>query len=184
MSLITNHEQQALRRKMGQYVQDNPNLDAIIKAMVEQVQDEEDVLDDLLTKRGLAVAVGEQLDRLGGVLDTPRNGLADGLYRALLLIKIAENNSEGRIEELIDIFGTLMGATVTNLIEVFPAGFILQSIDGTPIVGLPEARISIERSKPAGVGINALIDAPASAFGFEGDPDALGFELGEWATAF
>lgn len=184
MALILDHEAQALARLIEQY-KGSTNIENVIKAIVPQTQDQEPVLDDLQLLRFLGAASGEQLDGLGRILDTPRAGLSDTDYRGLLTVKIAENFSEGTIEDLIGIFNALMDATKTQAIETFPAAFQLTAINGgVPILPLANVRISIERAKPAGVGIGALIQATADPFVFDGDPDGFGFDDGEFSQAF
>lgn len=183
MAIIPDHELQALARLIEQY-KGSTNIENIIKAIVPQTQDQEPVLDDLQKLRFLGTATGEQLDGIGRILDTPRAGLDDVNYRTILTVKISENFSEGTIDNVAGIFSALMVAAKVQVDEIFPAAFRLTAIDALPLLPLANVRISITRAKPAGVGIEALIEAPAIPFVFDGDPDGLGFDDGEFSQAF
>lgn len=85
------------------------------------VQELEDVLWDLFSRRWLWIATGEQLDGLGDLLDEPRPSDDDEVYRELLKLKVLINVSEGDPERIIDAALAASGASLVHLMEPPPA---------------------------------------------------------------
>lgn len=134
----------------------NNNLQNIIAGFVEQTQDDEDMLQDFFAERYLATAIGAQLDGLGLIIGVNRGILNDTDYRSQLYLKIAQNFSEGAIENLIWIFKELMVADSIILTEIFPAEFAMLAINPNPVVDLTFVYNAIVLAKAAGVGISFL----------------------------
>lgn len=82
---------------------DKPRLEAALCALLAGVQDLDDAAWSLLTERWLATAVGVQLDRIGLILDYPRQGWYDETYRVLLGAQILTLRSKGRWQDLARI---------------------------------------------------------------------------------
>lgn len=187
MDPITNHVDAAKERVITQF-KDDVYFNAILEALVNQIQDAEDVITDLITKRSLTTAVGVQLDLLGGILGQPRVvGDTDGEYRVYLLLKIARIMSEGTPEDLLNIFTQFVQADDVYLTEHFPAFFVLTAENPTLLGSSAELAEILLYAKAAGVGF-ALVGATDNPFTFDGDPDGAGFssladptEGGEWS---
>ena len=186
-------------RLLTQY-QTATNLKAIVSAFGSIEAAREAALSDAITKRMLATATDEQLDEYGALLNVPRGGLTDDQFRAALYLKIYENFSEGTVENLIQIFGTVLGQAyglslgemIVTLNEYQPATISMQvnfgGGDFAPPADLENAlinaRIAVEQCKIAGVGIGLLSYSThftgEPPFGFFEDlrGDALGFDDG------
>lgn len=131
---------------------DKTNLQKLISALAESVQDVENVIQQLRTGRNLDSAEGVQLDGIGEILDLPRlDDETDENYRERLKFQSFINGATGTPEEVIAIFKFLTNAEKVRYIEYYPAAFQMIT-DGTtfpsPASDLIEA---IQRASPAGV---------------------------------
>ena len=180
-----NHEAEAPKLFIVQF-QDSPNMVAFIKLMARQVQELEDAQFEILFEvSDITIAIGEQLDNLGRILNDQRNGRTDVDYRVGLLARINLNLSEGTGEDLIALVLGVVGPNSITLQEFFPAHFDLIIEDPVPAEAGNLANIFVQSAKAAGVrGITHWqIETGVDYFGFDGDPDALGFTAGDFATA-
>lgn len=171
---ILDHDAQAKARLITQY-QESENIKKIIGIYAKQIQQIEDQLFKLLQDRSLDGSIGYQLDRLGVILDEPRVGLSDDDYRLLLKAKVAQNVSEGTIEDVIGIFRMLLRPDKIIYNEIYPAGFQLTAIGSTlPLTSTQRIIEAINRSRSAGVKFHNLIVANGNLFSFLDDPDPDG----------
>lgn len=170
---ITTHESDALNRLITQY-SDSSNLQEIIKIYTAQIQELETVFFELLNERCLKDSVGQQLDNFGTILDQLRLGYNDETYRGLIYNKITQLNSEGTIEDLLSIFNILMSADTINLSEPSVAHINMYAINSSPLIPLSDIVVAINNTKPTGVSVD-LINVQTDYFGFQDDPQALGF---------
>jgi hypothetical protein len=99
---ITDHTVQALARRAGRDM-DKPNIALLISAFSDQIQETEDAWFQLFEERSIDNGIGQQLDDLGVIVGQPRNGEADVDYRRFLRTRIAVNNSDGLINDLIRV---------------------------------------------------------------------------------
>ena len=180
---ITTHDENALNRLITQY-KNSGNIKSIISAFTDQIQELEDTFFDLLNKRVISVAEGEQLDQLGTILDEPRRGFSDDIYRVKLLSKISRNISEGTPEDLIGIFKILMQAGLVAYSENYPAEINMMAVDSSQIGSDEEIKEAILGAKPAGVALIYLGKALTGYFGFLNDPNASGFGVGIFSSLF
>lgn len=79
------------------------NITKLVRALVEPAQGVENALQQLLTERLIDTAVGYQLDILGKIAGQTRDGLDDETYRRYIRARIAANNSDGNVEDLIKV---------------------------------------------------------------------------------
>lgn len=114
ITLITDHIEQAKDRLREQY-KNKPYIVGLITAWVGQIQELEQVLNDLGSKRAINTAEGIQLDLIGELLNRPRDGRSDADYRILLLAKIAKNVSQGTPEDVITVFKILSASSRVQL---------------------------------------------------------------------
>ena len=174
---ITNHYARSLDVLVSQF-KDKPNIQALIHAFCDQMQECEDVNWQLLTERWLDVAVGFQLDVLGDLVGMRRRidpTWSDDFYRRMIGIKFRVNASQGEGETMIYI---LLHSTDSDhvLWDEYPRATATASFDGSVenihiIAGL------MQDAKDGGVRL-VLIH-------YEGD-DAFTFDLGDglgWGDA-
>lgn len=173
---VTDHADEAEAQLPEQY-KGLPNLVALARLPGDQYQDLEDVFWDLLSNGSIALAHDGLLDQIGDIVGQPRMNLSDADYRTRIYIKIAENVSRGTVEDLIRIFKALMQADKVWYRPVYPAGFSLTAINGTPLGSLSDIYAALNTSRLAGVNLNFLALAPTDSFSFfeDPDPDGLGF---------
>jgi hypothetical protein len=122
ISKITDHSAESLKRLITQF-RNKPRIEGMITAFSDQIQSLEDTLYDLgVTGRSVFTAVGQQLDRIGEIVDQERPlNFSDEIYRIILLAKIGLNVSQGEIEAVIGVYGLITQASLVHLQEYYPA---------------------------------------------------------------
>lgn len=175
---INNHREQALKRLLEQY-KDKPNFIEMITIYTKQIQEIENMFFDLLEKRGIDEAEGAQLDGIGTILNQSRIGLSDDNYRGLLYSKIAEYNSEGTIEDILNIARLVIRADSYELQEYYPASFILTAVNPNPLI--PEIYINnaIRKARPVCIEFNVVYTPVSNVFRF--DTIGYGFDKGKFS---
>lgn len=98
----TDHVAEALDRLPQQH-RDDPNLRALLTALVRPCQTLETALQDMLVGRAVDTAVGAQLDIIGKLVRQSRNGQDDDEYRRFIRARIKTNRSRGVVSDLITI---------------------------------------------------------------------------------
>jgi hypothetical protein len=180
-TLVADHVDRALGNLTHEF-DDAENVKAIVRAFVDEVQVAEELVLSLITERYISSAIGAQLDQYGALVGEPRNGLSDAQYRLFIQARIATNMSEGEIEVLISVLKTITGADSVKVMQAYPASLRAQyTVQGALSASL-RTRIfnQLLSVTPAGVSL-VVVEAEAASFGFDDDPDALGFDLGAWA---
>lgn len=131
------------------------NLERLARAYAVELQALDTAATELLTLTTLDGAEGVQLDGLGQIISTERQGLDDEAYRSLLRSQIRVNTSGGAIEQLNEIIRLATNTTIVDgaftLVESFPADF---KVDFVPILDPDVGPIAAEamyRGKAAGV---------------------------------
>lgn len=148
---ITDHVAKAKARLLTQF-KNLMKLPAIVGVNAGLSQEDEDTLWDMLTLRDIYSAVGVQLDGIGSILGHARQGLDDDTYRIRLFLVIAQHNSQGRPEDLINLYKNLMRADYVFYQEEYPATVIMEAVNPNPIGGdLQGIKAAMNEAKPAGV---------------------------------
>ena len=181
---VPDHVAAALGRLLEQF-KNKPNIAALLSALAAPSQPIENALWQLLTQRALSTGIGAQLDAIGALVGQPRNGLVDADYARYIGARIAVNDSDGRVEDLITISrGVLNNAaavirvqpegTATVIVRIHAIAVTLAL--GTILSGLLDAGV-------AG-GVRLLLEAsasvPANTFTFDSGP---GWDTGHLAYA-
>ncbi len=161
------HAGLALTRPLTEY-QGLPRFEAYLTAIVNLIQPLEDLgwqllqeryLDDLSTTPAGTGAIGEQLDGLGEIVGEPRNDKEDEEYRTFLRVRILVNNSDGKMEQLIDILELIEFETI-KIKEKFPAHLNVYVTEA--VYPLETARFMGE-AKAAGVSLHFIFTGQAAA---------------------
>ena len=115
---------------LPEFLKDSTNLKNIILAIVPEIQELYDAVQDVYSTINIFEATGDQLDDIfGNILDLERYpGESDGDYRANLLAEASKKVRSGEISVMKGIFRNLIGATSVNLIEYQPAQFKMEAI--------------------------------------------------------
>lgn len=103
-----------------------PNIQAMIQASVNPLQDLEDTIFDLADKTRLDTAVGVQLDVYGLIVGASRNGLLDDEFRRYIRTRLIANRSNGQGNTILQIVQFITEGTGLELIPSYPASFHLQ----------------------------------------------------------
>ncbi len=161
------------------------NLKNVITGNLERVQ----LLENArvtLQNRTLENSVGTQLDNFGNDLNQPRNGMSDTDYRIRIKAKIAENNSEGTREEIIQVARLLL-QDADIAINAGQASYTLTFAHATQFTGVwADIVAALTNSTCSGVEVNVQ-ESTSTPFGFvttTGSPNInrLGFDQGELAS--
>ena len=159
---ITDYDVRCLEFLASQF--DNAdNLKGFIQAIIESVQDCEDVADDLLTDRlNLLSAEGIQLDNIGEIVGVSRNGLSDIPYRFQLYYAMMRNSALPTPDEIVQSIKYVTFSTYMRYWELIPAAFQLHFNGDIPLTGGTDtensARLAdlVDNLAPAGVNIELV----------------------------
>lgn len=122
---ITDHAALALGRLPNRFALASQFRD-LIELVGDRHQEIEDMLVNLLEKRSLSNAVGQQLDRAGQILNVGREiGESDSAYRSRLFSATAQLEKSGEVESIIEVFNFLYSPVSTVYDEIYPAAFVL-----------------------------------------------------------
>lgn len=180
----SNHVSEAIARLLEQY-KNQPHIQGLLTAFVQQIQDLEDSVYPLDHGRQLFdgstyPSVGAQLDGIGQLVNLSRNGVDDATYLLFILGTIAENFSDDTLPTLINIFQTIFQPTGLLSYEFYPAevGFAVSSI-GIAESLLSEAVNILKNSIGGGIGLGFITEYdPTNAFRYcylTGTPASLTF---------
>lgn len=179
-SPIPNHVQQALARLMTQY-QNSPNLQNMMAALINPLQDIEGVLTDMNDLRYLPLATGAQLDLIGVIVGISRpTGMSDANYLLLIYGQIKINTSQGQPEQMIQAFILFAGVSMVILAEFQNASFLFESVYVPPNQAAVDSLITtLNGAKPAGVRIDGIVSYdPDMAFAYDGPLSGFGYDDG------
>lgn len=143
----TTHTADALSRLVQQF-KGQAKIEALLSAIVDQVQEIEDAGQDLSDLLDIDLMTGVNLDHIGEIVGQPREGRSDADYRVAIREAIARRISSGTPDELIEAFASITGSTTIDYQELHPAGFgIYGDVDPYP----DSTFDAIDAAKPAGV---------------------------------
>lgn len=146
------------------YLQENAtNLGRLLDVYSAELQQlHTDNVIPLLYDRTINEADGVQLDNIGQLLDTDRSGLTDNQYRVLLRLVSFANQSNGRVNDLLDLifFG------VGDREAIYSKGFNYDIDIGFTIC--PDRSLTFQAGNPP--------------FGFFGNTEARGYSTGPSPT--
>lgn len=173
---ITDHADQAKARLSQQFI-GKTKVEALVDALLAPIQDLETALWDLLTKRQLDTAEGQQLDDIGEIVGEQRNGRIDTDYRRFISARIAVNRSRGTIPELLSITESILddGAIDTVFDNDGPATVVLR-LGGTDVPDTTVLDILIYYLRQTvAAGVRIIIEWSSVDFG-----DAFYWDTGTW----
>lgn len=124
LASVTTHVDDGLAHLIGQY-KDKPRLAAWITSYLLEVQALSNAAWDVLVLRTLDEATNAQLTVLGKLVGQSRRGETDARYKQLITARIAANRSNGKPDEMINIASLILDSVPFELLELFPASFIV-----------------------------------------------------------
>ena len=183
-------EELGLSRLLEQF-KPKPLINALVAAPLRYGNTLETVLYDLLTKRLLDSAEGEQVDVLGALFGVARDGRGDGAYLDLILATSLAQNSSGTVPDVYSVLERIApgGAFQIDQMIEDPAGFGVRFtspvLPETPSTADDLTPVTIERllRKSRGAGIKCWFswwpDVEADLFTLcEGNVPIAGAALG------
>lgn len=180
-----NHVSDALDDLLSVY-QGKPRIEALIKSLAGSsgVQELEDDFRDLRAYHEVDKASGEQLDQWGRVVNEPRGGLSDSVFRRFVKARIRANYSQGQRNELIAIFAQVTAADGVRYTDYLPAAFGLTAIRSTAMSQTVRTRVRqlMEDIQPGGVTME--LAESATSFTFQFDKTGQGFDNGKFGREF
>lgn len=144
------HIKNGISLLISQY-QNKPRIAAWLTAYLKQFNEIEQMFQDILTKFDVDVAVGDQLDLVGKIVGQERAGASDDEYRLYIKVRILINKSKGRGDDVEAVAAAALGAATFQLIEYFPASFVIDAIDAVPAHADLVASF-INQARGAGIG--------------------------------
>lgn len=126
-----------------------PRREAVLAALLAESQEFEGAAYEVLTGFDLDTAVGAQLDALGKLLCTRRDGRTDAAYRLRLRVEILILRSRGTPDDLVVIAQTASQGAV-RLMEYDHATTLIELRDPTTVGVAVEILGFLRRSKSIG----------------------------------
>ena len=163
---------------------------AINTSIAARMQELENALWQLFTERGVDVAVGDALDKLGALVGVARDGLLDDDYRRLVNARLLSNRSDGTGDLLLQVINLLSDTTNAVYSPLYPAAMAFQLI--VPSFFDPAFRNRLgswmQEIAGAGIEIDSIAEAEVGSFCFgidETTPEIVGGGgLSEESTVF
>lgn len=171
------HADRGLSR-LPQKFKDKPTVLALLQIYLEEVQELEDAIWDSGQQRLIVNAIGEYLDVWGKVLNVPRGGLDDEMYRIRLQVELLLLRSSGTVPELVTIYKLLVPTSVPTFMPWYPGSFELL-LAGAVVPNGDDYVDVLERAKAGGVRAILRWNAvdPDDTFSFATDSGGLGFGI-------
>ena len=119
ISLVTNRAERAKSYLLSQF-KDRPNINKIVEALVEELQEIENGIIDIQNARKLDTSFGVWLDELGLQAKVNRNGRDNTDYKTSIKIAQAKRNMSATDEEIEYVVGLLTGDPYTTVDNPYP----------------------------------------------------------------
>lgn len=161
---ITDHEARGVALLIERYRK--PLISALLQSWLAEVQAIEDALYQLLTQRGVANAIGAQLDVLGRIVNQPRAGTPDATYRIYVLARQLVSRSSGQVSQLSALAQKLL-SVAWNREEYYPASQIIRALAPLDVSVANAIASMFVGAKGAGVGTQFVFwSGPGAPFTF------------------
>lgn len=108
---------------------DDPVLQGLLKTWTCRLQILEDAFYGIINARKFDTAVNDQLDQWGAVVNEPRNGRVDNVYRVAIAIRIVVNKSRGRAEDVIRVTQLATSGDVFYHEPIQPMRFFVEAYE-------------------------------------------------------
>lgn len=178
---VPDHVDQGLALLLTQF-RNKPRLAGWIKSYLRQVQLLEDEIYDVIIKRMIDRATGEQLDVIGRIVGELREGRDDVLYKRFVFARILINKSTGTAKDVLGVLAATSDSTSLIFTEYFPASMAfecLEAMDFDPVMLLGMLR----DAKAAGVLLSLVVPTAlvGTRFLFKsvGEPDVANNGMGD-----
>ncbi len=150
----------ALRRLWAQF-QGAVTWETLLGLIGQQMETHELALGSVDLGRWVSTAEGVNLDEIGALVNMPRNGMADKIYRLAIRAEAASLFSSGTLPEILEICTVLVSSQV-RVVQRFPASIDIRAPDLDDDVY--RALLRILADVPA-AGVGALLSTWESTVG-------------------
>jgi hypothetical protein len=149
-----------------------PDFEGLLRAIVEPLQDIENILFELYKNRSLNDATGYYLNRIGGIIGEERNYRNDEDYRLAILIRIISNNGGGTADEILIILSSIYQNSEIEYRECGDAFFQIQIKQETRPVGINQL---LRKLTPIAVNMPTIVHlCTGRSFQFAENSKAIG----------
>lgn len=129
-----------------------PDLEALARIYLRQLQDVEDALFEIILERNLDDSVGVQLTVIADIVGQPRTTADDARFRLAIRARIAINLSDGTGEDLIKVLKLLLvDAETFEIIDEPPAQVRVTVFDPLTSGDADLIRDLLDAADPGGV---------------------------------
>lgn len=123
ISLVSDRVARAKSLLLSQF-KDKPNINALVDALVSELQELENVVAQLQTVRTLDGAYGYWLDQIGAELDVPRGNYQDNDYKTAIKIAMARQSASASVDDIIRIVQLITSDTSATVVN--PSHYLME----------------------------------------------------------
>lgn len=159
LPVIKDQVSEGVGRLISQW-KDKEVVQGLVASYLQEIQELEGVWFQLLNERGIFTAVGVQLDVIGTYVGENRENRNDEEYRQAILNRVAQNNSDGTPEKIIELLFAVTTSPVVRIWEHYPASthvYVDRGVTNTT------AKV-LETSSAAGVNARLIFDVLQNSF--------------------
>lgn len=177
---IADHEQRAVDELTDRLKR--PRIVGLARVLGSMVQECEVDAYGAIVARRLDVAVGRLLDVCGRIVGEPRGGLPDSVYRLFIKAKIQANASQGEIPRILRVTAILADSDDVRYFPAYPAGYRLAYVVRSKTSAGHRSRLRgrVLDMTAAGVAVESIVEGRTGYFGFAGNPNSRGFNVGRF----
>jgi len=170
IKLVDNRVELAKSYLLYQF-QDKEVINKIVEALVEEIQEVENVIIDMQDLRTLENATGTLLDNIGNKLKVNRNNLDDNDFKTAIKVRILRKSNKGTYGDIANVFRLLTRDDNPIINHSHP--YVVELTAVLSCISQTSAGIDEVLSLfPVNTGVR-LIDKPKLPFGFAGNPNAF-----------
>lgn len=119
IALVSNRVELAKSYLLSQF-KDKPNINALVDALVSELQELENVINDIQTVRTLDGSYGWWTDQIGNELDISRGNYADNDFKTAIKIAMAKQSASASVDDILKIVSLITSDTDANLTNNYP----------------------------------------------------------------
>lgn len=123
INLVSDRVERAKSLLLSQF-HDKPNINALVDALVSELQELENVVNDLQTVRTLDGSYGWWLDQIGAEVDLPRGNYSDNDYKTAIKIAMARQSASATVDDILRIIHLITADTEAQLTN--PSHYLLE----------------------------------------------------------
>ena len=119
IALVSNRVELAKSYLLSQF-KDKPNINALVDALVSELQELENVINDIQTVRTLDGSYGWWTDQIGNELDISRGNYADNDFKTAIKIAMAKQSASASVDDILKIVSLITNDTDATLTNNYP----------------------------------------------------------------